>query len=153
MTSSQAQNHQLAELYEQDFCQWADAIAQRLREGRFDALDVEHLIEEIEDMSWSQKRVLLRNLRIVLLHLLKYRYQPEQRSQSWRSSIIEHRIRMTELFEDSPSLRAYLLESFEKSYQKARKQATVETELPLKTFPDISPFSVEDVLNEDWLPD
>lgn len=153
MTSSQAQNHQLAELYEQDFCQWADVIAQRLREGRFDALDVEHLIEEIEDMSWSQKRVLLRNLRIVLLHLLKYRYQPEQRSQSWRSSIIEHRIRIAEAFEDSPSLQAYLLENVEKSYQRARTQAAMETELPLKTFPDATPFSIENVLNEEWLPD
>ena len=153
MTASRVQNHQLAELYEQDFCQWAEEMAQRLREGHFDVLDVEHLIEEIEDMSWSQKRLLLRNLRIVLLHLLKYQYQPERRSPSWLSSITEHRIRIAEALEDSPSLRTYLLENVEKSYQRARTQAAIETELPPKTFPDTSPFSIEDVFNEEWLPD
>jgi hypothetical protein len=153
MTPAQVRQAQLSELYEQDFCQWAEQMAQLLREGNFAELDLDNLIEEVEDMSSSQKRALLSNLRVLLMHLLKYRYQPEKRSPSWRNSIIEHRLRIQEAFEDSPSLKPHFLENFDKVYQKARKQAALETELPIQTFPDDCPFAWELVLDDDWMPE
>jgi len=153
MTPAQVQQNQLKELYESDFCLWAEHMAQLLRDGRFAELDLDNLVEEVEDMSGSQKRALLSNLRILLLHLLKYRYQPTKRTQSWRSSIIEHRLRIQEAFEESPSLKPYFLESFDKAYQKARKQASLETELPIQTFPQECPFPQKSVLADEWLPE
>lgn len=152
MSSSQVRQLQLAELYERDFCQWAEQTAQRLRDGNFSDPDLANLIEEIEDLSRSQKRSLLSNLRVLLLHLLKSQHQPEKRSPSWRSSIIENRIRIEDAFEESPSLKPYFAENFNKTYQKARKQAAAETELPIGTFPEQPIFTVEDALNDEFIP-
>ncbi|MBE9077883.1 DUF29 domain-containing protein [Romeria aff. gracilis LEGE 07310] len=152
MISSQVRQRQLAELYERDFCQWAEQTAQQLRDGNFSDLDLANLIEEMEDMSRSQKRALLSNLRVLLLHLLKLQHQPEKRSSSWRSIIIEHRIRIQDAFEESPSLKPYLQSSFNKTYQKARKQAAAETELPITTFPEQPNFTMEDALNDEFIP-
>ena len=153
MTPAQVQQNQLKELYESDFCLWAEHMAQLLRQGKFAQLDLNNLIEEVEDMSGSQKRALLSNLRVLLLHLLKYKYQPNKRTQSWRSSIIEHRLHIQEAFEESPSLKPYFLENFDKAYQKARKQASLETELPIQTFPQECPFPMESVLADEWMPE
>ena len=153
MTPAQVQQNQLKELYERDFCRWAEQMARLLREGKFVELDLDNLIEEVEDMSGSQKRALLSNLRVLLLHLLKYKYQPTKRTQSWRSSIIEHRLRIQENFEESPSLKLYFSENFDKAYQKIRKQAALETELPIQTFPQECPFPKESVLADEWMPE
>ncbi|MGB6015869.1 MAG: DUF29 domain-containing protein, partial [Nodosilinea sp.] len=89
MATSSADTAKLSELYEQDFCLWVERTALLLKNGHFSALDLAHLIDEVEDMSSSQMRALLSNLRVLLLHLLKYHYQPEKRSPSWLSTIVE----------------------------------------------------------------
>ncbi|PSR16105.1 DUF29 domain-containing protein [filamentous cyanobacterium CCP3] len=152
MTTSSANTAKLAELYKQDFCLWAERTALLLKNGHFSELDLAHLIDEVEDMSSSQKRVLLSNLRVLLLHLLKYRYQPAKRSSSWLSTIVEHRLRLEDDLEESPSLKVYWQENFPRTYQKARRQAAVETGLPLATFPKQCPFAQADGLNTAWLP-
>jgi hypothetical protein len=88
----------------------------------------------------------------MLMHLLKYRYQPEKRSNSWRYTIEEHRQRIAEAFEDSPSLKGYLLEVFDKCYQDATKLAAKETGLASGAFPTESPFTTDETLNPDYLP-
>jgi predicted DNA-binding ribbon-helix-helix protein len=141
----------VSELYEQDFCLWAEQIAQLLRSGHFSEIDLENLIDEVQDMSRSQKRALLSNLRVIILHLLKYKYQPDNRSNSWLSSIREHRTRIEDSFRDSPSLRVYIQEMFTICYENARKQAVDETSLPLDVFPEQAPFTLSECLNEDFL--
>lgn len=140
-------------LYEQDFNLWLDATAQLLRESNFDQLDRDNLIEEIESMGRSEKDALESNLIVVLMHLLKYKYQPEKRSKSWLLSIYEHRRRLKKAFQKSPSLKGYFNQVFSECYQDARNEATLETELPIETFPIESPFTQEDTLNSDWLPE
>jgi hypothetical protein len=85
--------------------------------------------------------------------LLKYQYQPEKRPPSWKGCIREHRRRLREAFVDSPSLKPYFQEVLLQCYQDARKQASDETGLSLDTFPLDSLFSVDECLNEDFLPD
>lgn len=153
MVTSSPGAAKLSELYEQDFCLWAERTALLLKNGQFSALDLAHLIDEVEDMSSSQKRALLSNLRVLLLHLLKYRYQPEKRSSSWLSTIVEHRLRLEDALEESPSLTVYWEENFSRAYQKASRQAAVETGLPLETFPEQCPFNPADALNTAWLPE
>lgn len=138
--------------YDRDFMLWIDTTVQLLKERRFAELDLENLIEEVEDLGRSNKSALRSNLIVVLLHLLKWKYQPEKRSKSWQSSILEHRCRLEDDFEDSPSLKRYYIEIFNKCYQNACKQAAIETEIDIKNFPIESPFTPEEVLDSEFLP-
>lgn len=86
------------------------------------------------------------------MHLLKYQYEPEKRSNSWLYTIFEHRKRLQDSLRDSPSLKRYLAEVFEECYQDARKAASWETGLSRDNFPLNSPLSVDEVLDEEFLP-
>ncbi len=143
----------LAQLYDRDFNLWIVATTELLREGRLAALDVANLLEEIETMGRSEKAALKSNLVVVLLHLLKWKYQPKKRSTSWELSIAEHRRRLRDAFEDSPSLKPYCEACFDQCYQDARRQARIETKLAIATFPETSPFTPEQSLDQDFLPD
>ena len=139
-------------LYEQDYYQWLTTTAQKLRQGKLAELDLANLIEEIEDMGRSERKAVRSNLRILLMHLLKYKYQPAKRTNSWLFTTVEHRKRLKELFKDSPSLKRYFSEVFDECYQDAIDLAAAETGLPLNTFPNPSPFTPQETLNSDYLP-
>ena len=139
-------------LYEQDYCLWLDTTAQLLRERQLDGLDLENLIAEIEAMGGSQRRELESRLRVLLMHLLKYRYQPSYRSNSWLCTINEQRSEIELLLKYSPSLKPYLSEVFPECYSKAQRNAAKETNLPLEVFPTESPFTQEETLSPDYLP-
>ncbi|MEH2091335.1 DUF29 domain-containing protein [Nostoc sp.] len=142
-----------SDLYEQDFYLWIQTTAELLKQGRLTELDLENLIDEIETMGRSEKKALRSNLEVVLMHLLKYKYQAEKRSGSWRATIREHRKRIRQALEESPSLKPYFDEVFELCYDDARLLAVDETELHLATFPEQSPFTPEQALDPDFLPD
>ncbi len=140
-------------LYKEDFQLWLDTTAKMLRERQLNQLDFDNLIEEIESMGRSEKDALESNLVVVLMHLLKYKYQPERRSNSWLSTIYEHRRRIRRAFSKSPSLKNYFNEVFAECYQDARQEASLETGLALEVFPLECPFNVEETLNPDYLPE
>ncbi|WP_298919558.1 DUF29 domain-containing protein [uncultured Nostoc sp.] len=140
-------------LYDQDFYLWIEITAKKLKEGRLAEVDLANLIEEIESMGRSEKQALDSNLIVVLMHLLKYKFQSNKRFNSWKARIREHRRRLTRAFKDSPSLKPYFQEVFLECYLDARKQASDETGLSLDTFPVESPFSADECLNEEFLPD
>ena len=140
-------------LYEQDFCLWIETTANLLKEGRFSQLDIENLVEEIETMGRSEKNALKSNLIIVFLHLLKWQYQPDKRSRSWESSIFEHRRRIHKAFKNSPRLKPFFANVLAECYQYGIKQASIETGLSLTAFPTESPFTIDEILDENFLPD
>ncbi|MBW4458898.1 MAG: DUF29 domain-containing protein [Nodosilinea sp. WJT8-NPBG4] len=142
-----------ATLYEQDYLSWLTETAKLLRSGQLSEIDVVNLAEELDDMGRSEKRAVESNLEVLLRHLLKYQYQPDRRSNSWRFTILEHRDRIDKAFRDSPSLKPYAAKNFADCYALARKKAAVETGLPTETFPEANPFSLEATLNPDFLPD
>ncbi|MCC5600438.1 DUF29 domain-containing protein [Nostoc favosum] len=137
-------------LYEQDFYLWTQTIAQQLKENNFNEIDIPNLIEEIESMGRSEKRELKNRLIVLLMHLLKWQYQLEKRSESWRSTISEQRICIETLLEDSPSLQPLLAEVFEDCYRKARLKASDETGIKLNFFPKESPFTLEETLKNTY---
>lgn len=139
-------------LYEQDFNLWLEETVNLLKTRQLERVDYENLIEEIESMGISHKNALESNLMQVLMHLLKWQYQKEKRTNSWRYSIIEHRDRLERAFRDSPSLKRYFDDVLENCYQKARRFASEETGLDIKTFPVDLPFTKEQILNPDYLP-
>ena len=139
-------------LYEQDYYLWLKKTQEQLASRHFSHLDVSNLIEELADMGKSEKRAVESNLAILIMHLLKYQFQPEKRSNSWLFTIREHRRRLEKLFKDSPSLKRYFTEIFSECYQDARELVSAETGLPLETFPSDPPFTTEEVLNPTFLP-
>ena len=139
-------------IYEGDFYLWTEVTASLLQDGKFDEVDIRSLIEEIESMGRSEKRELKSRLIVLLMHLLKWQYQPGKRSESWRSTISEQRICLEALLEDSPSLKQYLLDNFESCYEKARVKAADETGMRLDIFPIALPFTKEETLSSNYLP-
>jgi len=141
-----------AKLYDLDYNLWLEKTIGQLRDRAFTEIDLENLLEEFEAMGRSEKRAVYSNLKILLMHLLKYRYQPSRRSNSWRSTIIEHRQRLKKAFKESPSLKPYLHDVFNESYQDGRELAASETGLDIEAFPDESPFSIAETLDSEYLP-
>lgn len=140
-------------LYKTDFNRWLEETTTLLKKGDFTKLDLENLIEEIEDMGNNRKDALESNLMRVLQHLLKWKYQPQKRSNSWKASITEHSLRLNKAFKKSPSLRRYFEEVFDECYQDARLITAQETGIALEVFPANCPFATTDILNPQYLPE
>jgi hypothetical protein len=140
-------------LYEQDFHQWTQQMATVLRNGHFDQLDIENIAEEIESLGRSDRRELKSRLTVLLMHLLKWHYQPEHRSNSWRATITEQRIRILDLLSESPSLNNYLKDEMERCYNNAKALATDETGLTPSTFPQDCPYLLAEALKQKPLAD
>jgi Domain of unknown function DUF29 len=152
MARAKPTTYERQSLYERDLCLWLEQQATLLREGRFDQLDLANLIEEIEAMARKDKKAIKNNLIVLLTHLLKHQFQPTQRSSGWRGRVVEHRQRLRDDFEESPSLRPHAAEVFARAYADAREQASVETGLPLRSFPNSSPYTLEQTLDPKFLP-
>lgn len=103
-------------------------------------------------MGKSERRGIASQLTRLLLHLLKWQYQPQRRSDSWLDSIADARTQIELALEDSPSLKDYSAEALAASYQRARRQAAKQKGMHVSTFPEGCPYSLELVLDENWLP-
>src|SRR5271156_4853787 len=116
-------------LYDQDFFAWSRQQADLLRAGDLARADIEHIAEEIESMGRTEKRELVSRLTILLLHLLKWRYQPGKRGASWQASIRVQRNRLGDHLDDTPSLRPLLPQALASAYRDAALEAVAETGL------------------------
>ncbi len=133
--------------YEKDFFKWTKTQANLLKKGSFAKVDIHNLIEEIESLGRSDKRTLRSHAVVLLLHLLKQKYQPEGKgnSNSWSSSILNAMREIRFVLEDSPSLKNELIRIYPKAYEAARQDAAVETQLDIKTFPKECPWKIEEI--------
>jgi hypothetical protein len=139
-------------LYDTDFYAWTQAQAAALQAKDWPALDLDHLVEEIADLGSSIEHELESRLANLLLHFLKWRYQPERRGKSWRNSIMVARQRIARRLRRSPSLRPQLPAYLVDAYTDAKKLAALQTDLPLATFPEACPWALDQVLDEDFFP-
>ncbi len=99
-------------LYEQDYGLWAEQMADLIAAGRFSELDIENLVEEVRDLSKRECDRLLSSLRLIVHHLLKWDYQPQNRSRSWQIAIGLARLNIKDYLRDSPSLKRYLTDEY-----------------------------------------
>lgn len=139
--------------YEEDFALWCAEQGMLLREGRLEALDRENLAEEIESLGRSERREIRKRLRVLALHLLKWKFQPAKRKAGWTATILVQRRELARTLAENPSLRSYPVETIAEVYEIARLKAADETGLPEETFPATCPFTIEQVLDPAWLPD
>ncbi len=138
--------------YEEDFYAWTQKQAALLKARRLDNIDTDHLIEELEAMGARERRELTNRLAVLLVHLLKWRYQPERRGNSGRLTIEVQRMDVAGLLEDIPSLKSVVDACFEKAYKKAVLLAARETGFSKSTFPPAVPFTLTDALAADFWP-
>ena len=140
-------------LYERDFYTWCMEQARLVQEGRFAELDVDNVVEELESLGKEQAHKLGSSYRVLLLHLLKWRYQPNGRSRSWAGTIVLERLNAAEILAENPGLKPRVRALFGRAYNGTRREAAAETGLPLSTFPETCPFPLAKALDEDWWPE
>jgi hypothetical protein len=155
------QSNKPLNLYERDFQLWIEQTISSLETKQFNSLDIEHLIEELKELGKSEKRALESNLMVLLAHLLKLMVQqdaPDSMKQSWYRSIIEHRQRVIIAIKNTPSLKSYLETALEIAYPDGRnlaiqewKKASFGVRIPQENeYPNICPFSLEQILDQDF---
>lgn len=145
---------EMKELYESDYLQWLSATTAQIRRRELDQLDYENLVEELEDLGREQRRKVDSYLRQLLIHLLLYAYwesEKEYCAKGWQAEIDNFRFEL-ELLLKSKTLYNYFVQEIDLIYPKSRKQAIKKTELPGGIFPDRCPFTVDEILNYDYLP-
>ncbi|WP_013323823.1 DUF29 domain-containing protein [Gloeothece verrucosa] len=151
-------------LYDQDFNQWRETTIQQIREGQFNQVDWEHLLQELEDLGRSEKRAFISNLMVLITHLLKLKIQadaPDTMKGSWYDSAAEHRTRVKKDLAENPSYKNYLPEAVNEAYKDARKLAIKQSKLaklgvrkPAESeYPTECPFSLEQILDDDYYGD
>ena len=138
--------------YDRDFYIWAMFNADLLKAGKLTEIDAANIAEELESMAKRDKRQLLNRLIILMLHLLKWEFQPCARSGSWKGSVIEQRRRIGQLLEDSPSLMNEMESKISHAYKEAVKQAAVKTNLQESLFPAQCPYIKEQLLDDRFYP-
>lgn len=138
-------------LYEVDFSQWIDQQVNLLKSKEYEHIDLENIIEEIESMGKSDRRSLIKQFVRLVMHLLKFKYQPEKQEtgSSWAKSIRDARTEIHGILRDSPSLRNYLEINSQGLYLKAVREASEETGLPISLFERKSLWSLDEVLGDE----
>jgi hypothetical protein len=147
-----------AALYDQDFFEWTTRNAELLRQGCVHEADLEHLAEEIEDLGKRDQREVFSRLVVLVMHLLKWKLQPERRysesgSSSWLATIGEQRRQLAGIFEQSPSLKRHGEQALREVHRHAIKEASPETGIPIPRFPAECPFTFDQVLEDEFLPE
>ncbi|NEP13201.1 MAG: DUF29 domain-containing protein [Symploca sp. SIO2C1] len=151
--SEQLSKSDLSSLYEQDFYLWLQATTKLLQQRQLEQLDLDNLIEELESMGRREKREVKSRLIILIEHLLKVQYweaEKERNTRGWRNTIIEQQRQLELSLEDNPSLKNVLADSFLDCYQKSRQDTLRKYELPSEIFPVEPPFTLPEILNDDY---
>jgi Domain of unknown function DUF29 len=139
-------------LYETDFYSWALEQGALLRDRRFAELDVENLMDEVEALARGEARELRHRYATLLLHLLKWQFQPEQRSNSWIGTIRRSRRDITDHLDENPGLKPRREELFQRAYPSGRDGAVAETDLPVEHFPAENPYTLEQAMDPEFWP-
>lgn len=139
--------------YEEDFYGWARTNVHLLKQKKYEEVDMEHIIEELEEMGNNKENELFSRLALLISHLLKWQFQPNLRGHSWIYTAREQRFRIKRLLKKNPGLKGELDETFKDAYTDAILRATEETGLDEKTFPTECPYTFEQVIDEDFYPE
>ncbi len=139
-------------LYDTDFYAWTQEQAKLIKEKAFDRLDLMHLLDEVEDMGNRHADEIESRLTILLMHLLKWKYQPNLQSKSWEFTIKEQRRAIAKRLRKMPSLKAKLAELYIEAYDDAIFEAEKETGLDEAIFPQQCLWTIEQALSDDFFP-
>ncbi|CAN1210637.1 DUF29 domain-containing protein [Tumidithrix helvetica PCC 7403] len=143
----QSEYDRATNLYERDFYAWTQSQSELLRLGKWQALDIENLAEEIESLGKQQKQELRNRLGILIGHFLKWEYQPELRGKSWKATIREQRDEVLDILQENPSLKPYLDEAIQKGFRQGVNLVLRETPLDIDDLPKECPYAIAQILD------
>ena len=139
--------------YDGDVILWSREQARLLRSKQFSALDIEHIADEVEDVGKSEERELESRMAILLAHLLKWQFQPERRGSSWEVTLSAQREAVARRLRKTPSLKPELADPEWLRIVWGDAVAQAEKETALTDLPRACPWTMHQVLNDDWLPE
>ncbi len=142
----------MSKTYEADYYSWTKEQADALKRRSANELDWDLLAQELDALGASEERELESRYRVLLAHLLKWHYQPERRSRSWRNTIATQRRLIARHLARNPGLKGEEAQVFEEAFSYARLDASSETDLDLDFFPEAPPFTMDEAKDEAWLP-
>lgn len=137
-------------LYDTDFHGWILAQEKLLKSHEYEKIDIDHLMEELKDLSGSEKRAIKSHITIILIHMLKLITQTGRDKKSWNDSISNARTMILFIIEDSPSLKNYPSEIYVSCYPRALRSAAKVMEKEIEELPLRCPWSIDEVLGEEF---
>ena len=139
--------------YDGDVVAWANEQAALLRAGKYHLLDIEHIADEVEDVGKSEERELASRMAVLIAHLLKWAFQPERRGRSWRGTIALQRKAIDRRLTKTPSLKPELEDPEWQEIVWGDAVAIAERETGLSDLPEQSPWTFDQVRDQNFLPD
>ena len=142
-------------MYEKDFLRWTEQQVAALRAGKLADIDAESLLEELEDMGNERKEALQSLIRMVIIHLLKLQYSTASDPRAgWKDEVGEFRDQIETKLDNTPSLNHFINALFQNAWKQARKRAvnSLKEHGEFVEIPTDCPYSLEQVLNEDFFP-
>lgn len=139
--------------YEEDFYGWALSNVSLLKKGKYQEADMEHIIEELEEMGISNENQLINRFSILIAHLLKWQFQPDFRGRSWSGTIKEQRNKIERLLRKNPSLKSKISEALEEGFSDSKNVIEKETPIDLKLIPEECPYTFEQIINDEFYPE
>lgn len=136
----------LPDLYVEDETAWLDAMADLIGMGAYADLDYDNLWEYLTDVAKRDRREVKSRLVVLILHVLKWVHQPDQRSRSRRGSVLEQQQELRQLAGQGV-LRNHAEAVLAEAYRDAVERAAVDTGLPPEEFPAKSAYSVDELLS------
>ncbi|MFB2834993.1 DUF29 domain-containing protein [Floridanema evergladense] len=143
----------LKSLYETDDYEWLQSTIELLKNRQFNALDLENLIEELEDLGSEKRNAVVSLLNQIIRHLLLLDYWTSERERNinhWRSEIVNFRDQLDQRL--TTNLRNYLQENLDFIYKRALLYVKEKTGYSVE-FPDECPYTLEQLLDLNWFPD
>lgn len=140
--------------YEADFYDWALTQADLLRARRFEDLDIDNLIEEVEDLGGALKRTVRSRVRTITAHLLKLQHSAASEPRAgWRQTVVSQRNDLAD--ELTPALRRELEAALDEIYQRARKEAEVALrdhgeDAAADALPGSCPYTLDQITGDWW---
>jgi len=150
MTETTHSHPSVSALYESDFHAWTQEQVRLLQAGQWTELDLANVIEEIDSLGKQQRQELENRLGVLLGHLLKWQFRPDQRSKSWLATIREQRYKVCKQIRKNPSLKPYIPEAIEDGYESGLALAIRETKLDYANFPSVCPYRFEEAISSSY---
>jgi hypothetical protein len=142
----------LKQLFEIDDSLWLEETIELLKNRQFERLDLENLIEELEDLGSEKKNSVKSLLEQIIRHLLLCQYwtvESERNFYHWKAEIYSFRTQLNPKL--TTNFQKYLQENIDNIYQAALKYVKIKTNFTVN-FPQECPYTLEQLLDENWLP-
>lgn len=139
-------------MYEKDFALWLNGQLDALRNHDFEGLDIANLVDELRGRAGRKRIELSSCMRMLIAHLLKCAIRPRRKRSSWLATLTAQRFHIEQLLRQSPSLKALLEQCAMEKYDAAVRKAAIETGMPRRAFPDKLPYTIDQLLDPDFIP-